>query len=95
MRLVPEVSYRFLVYDQFKIMFTPTTGDSKPGFAGRLASGGLAGLTAQLLFYPLDLARTRITCDRTPQGQPRECRSLGRCLVATYHQGGIRRGLYR
>ena len=54
----------FAFKDKFKAMFgfkkMKTTGN---GFAGNLASGGLAGATSLAFVYSLDYARTRLAND--------------------------------
>ncbi len=41
-RLVPEVAFKFVMHDQFKVMFTPPEG--KPfGMSEKLAAGAATG----------------------------------------------------
>ncbi|GLI65280.1 hypothetical protein VaNZ11_008772, partial [Volvox africanus] len=63
-RLVPDVAFRFVVHDQFRVMFAPMDG-SPPGVAEKLAAGAATGILKTLLFYPLDVCRTRITADQS------------------------------
>lgn len=42
LRLVPEVGFKFIVHDQFKIMFAPADG-SPLGVAEKLAAGAATG----------------------------------------------------
>ncbi|GIL56625.1 hypothetical protein Vafri_11963 [Volvox africanus] len=63
-RLVPDVAFRFIVHDQFRVMFAPMDG-SPPGVAEKLAAGAATGILKTLLFYPLDVCRTRITADQS------------------------------
>ncbi|GIM04015.1 hypothetical protein Vretimale_8654 [Volvox reticuliferus] len=64
LRLVPDVAFRFVVHDQFRVMFAPMDG-SPPGVAEKLAAGAATGILKTLLFYPLDVCRTRITADQS------------------------------
>lgn len=93
LRLVPEVGFKFVVHDQFKIMFAPADG-SPLGVAEKLAAGAATALLKSLLFHPLDLARVRITADASGRGEPRTYPTIRACLSKTWQQEGIR-GLYR
>ncbi|XP_008147864.1 ADP/ATP translocase 3-like [Eptesicus fuscus] len=63
-------------------------------FAGNLASGGAAGVTALCFVYPLDFARTRLAADVGKSEAEREFKGLGHCLVKISKSDGIR-GLYQ
>lgn len=63
-RLLPDVAFRFAVHDQFRVMFAPMDG-SPPGVGEKLAAGAATGILKTLLFYPLDVCRTRITADQS------------------------------
>ncbi|GFR50815.1 hypothetical protein Agub_g13090, partial [Astrephomene gubernaculifera] len=63
-RLAPDVAFRFVVHDQFRVMFAPMDG-SPPGVPEKLAAGAATGILKTALFYPLDLCRTRITADQS------------------------------
>jgi len=92
-RLVPEVALRYAVHDQFKLVFGPASG-TPTGLAERLAPGAATGVVRSLLFYPLDLCRTRITADTAAVGQPRVHSSIRQVLAKTVAKEGVR-GLYR
>ena len=47
-----------------------------------------------LLFYPLDVCRTRITADRSPAGPARTYPTIRRCMATTLRTEGVT-GLYR
>ncbi|GFH11643.1 uncharacterized protein HaLaN_07175 [Haematococcus lacustris] len=92
-RLVPEVAFKFVVHDQLKIILGST--DSNPsGMVDRMAAGAATGVLKSLLFYPLDLARTRITADLAAAGQARNYASIRHCLSRTFAQEGVL-GLYK
>ncbi len=91
-RLVPEVAFKFVMHDQFKVMFTPPEG--KPfGMSEKLAAGAATGVLKTYLFYPLDLCRARITADTSPP-DARQYGSLRQAAAKTWRQEGVR-GLYR
>eukprot|EP00798_Chlamydomonas_sp_ICE-L_P030784 gene30784-35825_t len=84
LRLVPEVGFKFVVHDQFRVMFAPADG-SPLGVLEKLA----AGVLKCCLFYPLDLARTRITADTSRVGQRRTAATVRQCLADTIRHEGI------
>jgi len=58
LRIAPETSCKFLVYDQMKELISK---DFKhPSMMERLACGGIAGVVSQALVYPLQITKTRI-----------------------------------
>lgn len=92
-RLAPDVAFKFVVHDQFKIMFAPVDG-SALGVGEKLAAAAATGVLKTLLFYPLDVARTRITADRSPAGPGRTYPTVRRCMATTLRTEGVT-GLYR
>jgi len=93
LRLVPEVGFKFVVHDQFKVMFAPADGGAL-GLLERLAAGAATGVLKTLLFYPLDLSRVRITADLAYAGAPRNYTTIRQALATTFSQEGVR-GLYK
>lgn len=89
LRQVPDIAFKFLLYDQLKMVFAPPEG-SPLGIPEKLATGAAAGMARTLLFYPLDLCRMRMTADRTPADQPRPYGRIWSCLQTTYQQEGVR-----
>ena len=73
-------------------MFAPTDG-GPPGIAAKLAAGAASAALRTLLFYPLDLARVRITADITSHGM-RAYPTVRACLASTARREGIT-GMYR
>ncbi|CAL8463599.1 g3133 [Coccomyxa elongata] len=93
LRLVPEVGLKFALNDQFRTMFTPS--DGRPiGFEGRLAAGAATGILKTALFYPLDLAWTRLAADTAGKTDRRLYTGLLHCISQTYHYEHLR-GLYK
>lgn len=93
LRLLPDVGVRFLVHDQFKVMFAP--GDGTPaGHAERVAAGAATGTLKTLLLHPLDTARVRIATDQSPAGEARAYSTVRGCLADTLRTDGLR-GWYR
>lgn len=62
LRLLPDTVFRFLFYDQFKVVFAPPE-NSPLGVPEKVAAGAAAGMARTALFYPLDVARVRIAVD--------------------------------
>eukprot|EP01118_Nematostelium_gracile_P009769 TRINITY_DN32_c0_g1_i1.p1 TRINITY_DN32_c0_g1~~TRINITY_DN32_c0_g1_i1.p1 ORF type:complete len:299 (-),score=59.92 TRINITY_DN32_c0_g1_i1:92-988(-) len=59
-RIVPYSAVQFAAYEQFANLIRGENDDLTP--VGRLIAGGLAGLTSVTATYPLDLVRTRLSC---------------------------------
>ena len=57
-KICPETAIKFLAYERFKKFFCKD--QYHPRTRERLLSGGLAGVTSQLLIYPLEIAKTRL-----------------------------------
>ncbi|EFJ14794.1 hypothetical protein SELMODRAFT_156440 [Selaginella moellendorffii] len=89
-RIVPYAALHFMTYERYRQWLVdkcPSAGPSVHLFAGSLAGG-----TAVLCTYPLDLARTRLAYQAT---NPHATYSdLGSVFQSVYRQSGIR-GLYR
>lgn len=93
LRLLPDTAIKFVVHDQFKVMFAPP--DGRPlGLTGKLAAGSATGVIKCLASYPLELARTRLAADTAKIGQPRMYRGIAHCLSHTWRHEGTR-GLYK
>eukprot|EP00877_Chromochloris_zofingiensis_P005931 jgi/Chrzof1/1591/Cz10g13190.t1 len=88
LRLVPEVAFKHMLHDQFKIMFSPPDGGPL-GVQQKAAAAASTGLLRTLMFYPLEFCRTRITADTTPAGQPRANAGIVHCLRTAWAQEGI------
>ncbi|KAF8055733.1 cation/proton exchanger 4 [Scenedesmus sp. PABB004] len=88
-RLVPDVGLKFAVHDQFVLMFTPPDG-SPLGVSEKVAAGAATGILRTLLFYPLDLSRTRLTADATPAGGARPYSGIASCLASAWADRGLR-----
>ena len=56
-----------------------------------LVAGGLAGATSTAVLHPLEVLRSRLTCDVT--GQYRGALSAARQMVASEGMGSLYRGL--
>lgn len=59
-RIVPYSAVQFAAYEKFATLIRGDNDDLTP--VGRLTAGGLAGLTSVTVTYPLDLVRTRLSC---------------------------------
>lgn len=94
---LPYSAANFWMYEQvnevWKRYLPPTrasTGGDAVDVARRLASGGVAGMSACALAYPLDLVRTRLAA----QTQQRYYRGIGHALATIVRDEGTL-GLYR
>lgn len=58
-----------------------------------MGAGGLAGASTQLVVYPLDYARTRLS-NQVGKNTPDSFNGLADCLMKTYKNDGVL-GLYR
>ncbi|KAL3675887.1 hypothetical protein R1sor_025835 [Riccia sorocarpa] len=104
LRIVPYAGFQFMAYEQYRrwmLEYHPAAN----GPLVELAAGGLAGGSAVLLTYPLDLARTRLAYQVNSQGTgkvdkvirsslPPLSKGIGDVLRNVYKESGIR-GLYR
>ena len=62
-RIVPQSGLQFLCYDYFLELVSGDVPKGEVTPLQRLAAGGMAGGTATLLTYPMDLMRARISVD--------------------------------
>ena len=89
LRYFPSQAMNFAFKDQYQQWFLKTNGGTPPSFwvqfATNLVSGGMAGGTAMLASYPLDVVRTRMAADVQAQVQ----RNLRSCVVNMWRDGGI------
>eukprot|EP00850_Spirogloea_muscicola_P023015 SM000323S12627 [mRNA] locus=s323:772:2321:- [translate_table: standard] len=98
LRYYPSVALNFALKDFYKTLFTPSRG-GEAGLplplwrvsAGNFGAGALAGSTALLFTYPLDIAHKRLAADT---GQTRQFRGLTHFLATIYRKQGIA-GLYQ
>jgi hypothetical protein len=59
LRIAPTTAFQFLTNDEFKQFICHLSGKThnQLGFAEHVAAGSLAGATASIIVYPLDLIR--------------------------------------
>ena len=76
-------SSRFQAYEQYKSLVC--TDVEKPKIAERFLAGSLAGATAQVTIYPLEVIKTRIAV--APEGT---YRGLFDCLRSTLAAEGVK-----
>jgi solute carrier family 25 protein 16 len=60
MRVVPYAALHFMTYEQYRRLMIDHYPHISPGAYVDLLAGSMAGGTAVLCTYPLDLARTRL-----------------------------------
>src|SRR5690606_6207118 len=96
MRIIPARGVLFASNDLYKELMKdrfPTTDDPEnTPFWMLFSSGGLAGITAILATYPLDVARTRLTgriVENTHAWKPHTT-SVTVCLARMFREEGLR-----
>lgn len=102
LRIVPYAALHFAAYEKYRNWIIEGVPAAGTGPVVDLVAGSLAGGTAVLCTYPLDLARTRLAYQVSAPGYPSSCGSVlpapykGISDVCTrvYKEGGVR-GLYR
>ncbi|GJN31003.1 hypothetical protein PR202_gb19357 [Eleusine coracana subsp. coracana] len=92
---LPYSSISFYAYERYKTMLQMVPGLEKNGGFGadvgvRLLGGGLSGITAASMTYPLDLVRTRLAA----QTNTAYYRGISHALYAICRDEGVR-GLYK
>ncbi|ESP04634.1 hypothetical protein LOTGIDRAFT_135819 [Lottia gigantea] len=89
-RIFPYSGIQFFINERCKIIFNRHTR-SHPHI-NRIAAGSVAGLTAVLFTYPLDIARSRLAFQVTGEHRYLGLRHLLKCMI--YSEGGMK-ALYR
>ncbi len=81
--VVPYAGISFMTYETLKDAYDVTS------LSGRLSAGAIAGISAQVATYPLDVVRRRM------QVHSSEYRSMSAAIRKIYTTEGVRNGLYR
>src|SRR6185312_14430675 len=90
-RITPASAFQFFFYDCYKhVLFGPERRQDLHA-AERLLAGGLAGMTACLLTYPLDFIRARLTLQ---SGSKVEYNGIVHGLRTVIKQQGVK-GVYK
>lgn len=80
LRVVPHTLLRFSANDSYKEMLCgPGMANSRDSLQKRITAAGLAGLSATVVTYPLDVVRTRLSIDTRAKGVPSQYASLRHC----------------
>ena len=61
MKIAPFSAIEFYGYEVYKSKLFPTKEKSQLTYMDKILCGGLTGMTAQVLTYPLDLLKTYMT----------------------------------
>mmetsp|Transcript_3331 Transcript_3331/g.8488 ORF Transcript_3331/g.8488 Transcript_3331/m.8488 type:complete len:433 (+) Transcript_3331:158-1456(+) len=95
LKVAPSRGTQFLVYEFVKrrmllagIGLASTMSDPSLHAGARLFAGGVAGMVAASIVYPLEVVKTMLTL------YPDQCRSIPDALSRVYRTSGVR-GLYR
>nr|GLL37972.1 graves disease carrier protein [Ipomoea trifida] len=103
LRIVPYAALHFMTYERYRSWILDNYSPLGTGPIVDLLAGSVAGGTAVLCTYPLDLARTKLAyqvVDRTPESSIRCSRpqpaynGIKHVFQAVYREGGVR-ALYR
>ncbi|CAN0502608.1 unnamed protein product, partial [Ectocarpus sp. 8 AP-2014] len=87
LKIMPESAIRFLGYEIFKNRICKDPDNVRVG--ERFLAGSMAGSLAQLVIYPLEIAKTRLAV-----GEKGEFKGIGDCLTRIVRENGLR-GLFR
>ncbi|MCO5555372.1 hypothetical protein L7F22_008918 [Adiantum nelumboides] len=94
-RVVPYAALHFMTYEQYRRTILNHYPWATPGAGVDLLAGSLAGGTAVLCTYPLDLARTRLAYQvKDMPLNARVYKGIGDVFCKAYTDCGLR-GLYR
>lgn len=94
-RIAPFTAFEFFFYDMYK---TTLFGGQTASNFSKLMCGGLTGMTASFLTYPLDLIRTLLSIDVGKKGEGKIVESptilgTGRQVVRNHGILGLYKGL--
>lgn len=89
LKVAPNRGAQFLAYEFLKRKLVLITGVASLSAGSRFLAGGLAGMFAALVVYPLEVVKTVLTL------YPDECRGIGDAAGCIVKYGGGIRGLYR
>ena len=88
-RITPASAFQFFFYDLYKKLFYDNRKDLNP--LERLGAGGMAGMTACVLTYPLDFIRARLTLQSSSNTA---YKGIAHGMVTVVRESGVR-GLFR
>lgn len=88
LRVIPFAAVQFVAHEQFKILLNPLPTTTALPAGRRFIAGSLAGCTATLTTYPLDVARARMAVTGNDK-----YRNVYNVLTQTVREGGIWRGI--
>eukprot|EP00903_Cladosiphon_okamuranus_P014648 g13583.t1 len=87
LKIMPESAMRFFGYEMFKTSICKDPDDVRIG--ERFLAGSMAGSLAQLVIYPLEIAKTRLAV-----GEKGEFKGIGDCISRIVRENGVK-GLFR
>lgn len=82
LRVIPFAAIQFVAHEQFKCLLKTSSGDLRA--AKRFLAGSLAGCTATVATYPLDLVRARMAVSARDRYH-----HVYNVIVQTVKQGGV------
>ncbi|CAH9074382.1 unnamed protein product [Cuscuta europaea] len=104
LRIVPYAALHFMTYERYRSWILDNYSVLGTGPIVDLLAGSVAGGTAVLCTYPLDLARTKLAYQivdrsvdndmRCPRTQPAAYNGIKHVFQSVYREGGVR-ALYR
>lgn len=90
-KIMPETAIKMLTYDRIKEL--TCKNPKNPTMRDRFVSGGIAGLVASTLIYPMDLAKTKLALSHG-RGHGKHYKGLFDCLYKIGKNEGFS-GLFR
>lgn len=94
-RVVPYAALHFMTYEQYRLWILDHHPSASPGAAVDLFAGSMAGGTAVLSTYPLDLARTKLAYQvRDVSTGTTVYKGIGDVFSKVIRENGVK-GLYR
>eukprot|EP00730_Choanoeca_flexa_P015548 TRINITY_DN7166_c0_g1_i1.p1 TRINITY_DN7166_c0_g1~~TRINITY_DN7166_c0_g1_i1.p1 ORF type:complete len:563 (+),score=85.81 TRINITY_DN7166_c0_g1_i1:208-1896(+) len=85
LKITPESAIRFFVWDKAKSLIYSSDDPAQVAFFERLAAGSIAGVTAQVSIFPLEVVKTRLATCHTGV-----YKGIFHCVSSLYKEGGLR-----
>eukprot|EP00045_Choanoeca_perplexa_P010186 m.101831 g.101831 ORF g.101831 m.101831 type:complete len:542 (+) comp15188_c0_seq1:265-1890(+) len=85
LKITPESGIRFLAWNRAKEVIYSNSDPNNIVFPERFAAGAIAGVTAQISIFPLEVVKTRLATAKTGV-----YKGFIHCIHSLYREGGIR-----
>lgn len=97
LRYIPNAAITFAFNDRYREIIVGSSNsriNAHRFLLGNFISGGLAGGTALLVTYPLDMARTRLATDNSVNKLHTKYNGTFDCIYKVYQENGVVKGVY-